>query len=94
MATRRYTGPACRAEIFLARDRNVDDAVRRAHESCRGPAGPAGGTLPFEQLCAHRRQGVRSPEVQRQIGAAHKYGVQTRDAEMTLTRVLEDLTAG
>lgn len=39
-------------------------------------------------------EGVRSPEVQRQIGAALKHGLQTRDAEMALARVLGDLTAG
>src|SRR3954468_15589737 len=38
-------------------------------------------------------EGVRSPEVQRQIGAALKHGLQTRDAEMALARVLGDLTA-
>jgi enoyl-CoA hydratase/carnithine racemase len=39
-------------------------------------------------------EGVRSPEVQRQIGAALKRGLQTRDAEMALARLLGDLTAG
>jgi enoyl-CoA hydratase/carnithine racemase len=39
-------------------------------------------------------EGVRSPEVQRQIGAALKNGLQTRDAEMALARLLGDLTAG
>ena len=38
-------------------------------------------------------EGVRSPEVQRQIGAALKHGLQTRDGEMALARVLGDLTA-
>jgi enoyl-CoA hydratase/carnithine racemase len=38
-------------------------------------------------------EGVRSPEAQKQIGAALKHGLQTRDAEMTLARVLGDLTA-
>jgi enoyl-CoA hydratase/carnithine racemase len=38
-------------------------------------------------------EGVRSPEVQRQIGAALKHGLQTPDAEMALARVLGDLTA-
>jgi enoyl-CoA hydratase/carnithine racemase len=38
-------------------------------------------------------EGVRSPEVQKQIGAALKHGLQTRDAEMALGRVLGDLTA-
>ena len=38
-------------------------------------------------------EGVRSPEVQRHIGAALKHGLQTRDAEMALARVLGDLTA-
>jgi enoyl-CoA hydratase/carnithine racemase len=38
-------------------------------------------------------EGVRSPEVQMQIGAALKHGLQTRDAEMDLARVLGDLTA-
>ena len=37
-------------------------------------------------------EGVRSPEAQRQIGAAMKHGLQTRDAEMDLARVLGDLT--
>src|SRR3954454_24497658 len=36
-------------------------------------------------------EGVRSPEAQRQIGAAMKNGLQTRDAEMALARVLGDL---
>jgi enoyl-CoA hydratase/carnithine racemase len=39
-------------------------------------------------------EGVRSPDVQRQIGAAIKQGLQTRDAEMDLGRVLGDLPAG
>ncbi|HYN51646.1 MAG TPA: enoyl-CoA hydratase-related protein [Thermoleophilaceae bacterium] len=38
-------------------------------------------------------EGVRSPEAQRQIGAALQHGLQTRDAEMALARVLGDLTA-
>ena len=38
-------------------------------------------------------EGVRSPEAQKQIGAALKHGLQTRDAEMALARVLGDLTA-
>jgi enoyl-CoA hydratase/carnithine racemase len=38
-------------------------------------------------------EGVRSPEAQMQIGAALKHGLQTRDAEMDLARVLGDLTA-
>src|SRR4051812_4243888 len=38
-------------------------------------------------------EGVRSPEVQRQIDAALKHGLQDRDAEMALARVLGDLTA-
>ena len=38
-------------------------------------------------------EGVRRPEVQRQIGAALEHGLQTRDAEMALARVLGDLTA-
>ena len=38
-------------------------------------------------------EAVRSPEVQRQIGAALKRGLQTRDAEMALARLLGDLTA-
>ena len=38
-------------------------------------------------------EGVRSPEAQRQIGAALKHGLQTRDAEMALARVLGDLAA-
>jgi hypothetical protein len=33
-------------------------------------------------------QGVRSAEAQRQIGAALKHGLQTRDAEMAPARVL------
>jgi enoyl-CoA hydratase/carnithine racemase len=36
-------------------------------------------------------EGVRSPEVQKQIGAALKHGLQTREAEMALGRVLGDL---
>jgi hypothetical protein len=38
-------------------------------------------------------EGVGSPEAQRQIGAALEHGLQTRDAEMALARVLGDLTA-
>ena len=38
-------------------------------------------------------EGVGSPEVQKRIGAAMKHGLQTRDAEMSLARVLGDLTA-
>ena len=38
-------------------------------------------------------EGVRSPEAQRQISAALKHGLQTRDGEMALARVLGDLTA-
>jgi enoyl-CoA hydratase/carnithine racemase len=38
-------------------------------------------------------EGVLSPEAQKQIGAALKHGLQTRDAEMSLARVLGDLTA-
>jgi enoyl-CoA hydratase/carnithine racemase len=38
-------------------------------------------------------EGVRSPEAQRQIGAAMKNGLQTRDAEMDLARLLGDLSA-
>ena len=38
-------------------------------------------------------EGVRRPEVQRQIGVALEHGLQTRDAEMALARVLGDLTA-
>jgi enoyl-CoA hydratase/carnithine racemase len=37
-------------------------------------------------------EGVRSPEVQEQIGAAMKNGLQTRDAEMDLARLLGDLS--
>ena len=37
-------------------------------------------------------EGVRSPEAQRRIGAALKHGLQTRDAEMALARILDDLT--
>jgi len=37
--------------------------------------------------------GVHSPETQRQIAAALEHGLQTRDAEMALARVLGDLTA-
>jgi enoyl-CoA hydratase/carnithine racemase len=37
-------------------------------------------------------EGVRSPEAERQIGAALKHGLQTRDAELDLGRVLGDLT--
>jgi enoyl-CoA hydratase/carnithine racemase len=36
-------------------------------------------------------EGVRRPEVQRQIGAALEHGLQTREAEMALARVLGDL---
>jgi enoyl-CoA hydratase/carnithine racemase len=35
-------------------------------------------------------QTVRTPEVQSRIGAAMKLGLQTRDAEMTLARILDD----
>jgi enoyl-CoA hydratase/carnithine racemase len=35
-------------------------------------------------------QAVRTPEVQSQIGAAMKRGLQTRDAEMVLARILTD----
>jgi enoyl-CoA hydratase/carnithine racemase len=38
-------------------------------------------------------EGVLSPEAQRQIGAAMKNGLQTRDAEMDLARLLGDLSA-
>ena len=38
-------------------------------------------------------EGVRSPAVQRQIGAAVEHGLQTREAEMDLARLLGDLTA-
>ena len=38
-------------------------------------------------------EGVRSAEVQRQIAAALKHGLQTRDGEMALARVLGDVTA-
>jgi enoyl-CoA hydratase/carnithine racemase len=38
-------------------------------------------------------QGVGSPEAQMQIGAAMKSGLQTRDAEMDLARLLGDLSA-
>jgi len=38
-------------------------------------------------------EGVRSPEAQRQIVAALEHGLQTRDAEMALARVLGDLPA-
>ena len=38
-------------------------------------------------------EGVGSPEVQKRIGAAMKHGLQTRDAEMSLARVLGDLPA-
>ncbi len=38
-------------------------------------------------------EGVRSPEAQRQISAALEHGLQTRDGEMALARVLGDLTA-
>jgi enoyl-CoA hydratase/carnithine racemase len=36
-------------------------------------------------------EGVRTPEVQRQIGAALEHGLQTRDAELALASVLGDL---
>jgi enoyl-CoA hydratase/carnithine racemase len=35
-------------------------------------------------------QTVRTPEVQSRIGAAMKLGLQTRDAEMALARILDD----
>jgi enoyl-CoA hydratase/carnithine racemase len=38
-------------------------------------------------------EGVRRPEVQQRIGAAMNYGLQTRDAEMDLGRILDDLVA-
>jgi len=38
-------------------------------------------------------EGVRSAEAQRQIAAALEHGLQTRDAEMALARVLGDLPA-
>jgi enoyl-CoA hydratase/carnithine racemase len=38
-------------------------------------------------------EGVLSPEAQRQIGAAMKNGLQTRDAEMDLARLLGDVSA-
>jgi enoyl-CoA hydratase/carnithine racemase len=37
-------------------------------------------------------QGVRTPEVQTQIGAAMEHGLQTRDAEMNLGRMVGELT--
>jgi enoyl-CoA hydratase/carnithine racemase len=37
-------------------------------------------------------EGVREPEAQRQIGAAMKHGLQTRDSELNLARVLGDLS--
>jgi enoyl-CoA hydratase/carnithine racemase len=37
-------------------------------------------------------EGVRDPAVQRQITAAVKHGLQTREAELSLARVLGDLT--
>ena len=39
-------------------------------------------------------EGVRSPEVQRRIGAAMKHGLQTRDAEMALGRMVGELAEG
>jgi enoyl-CoA hydratase/carnithine racemase len=39
-------------------------------------------------------EAVRDPAAQRQIAAALKHGLQTRDAEMELARVLGDLTDG
>jgi hypothetical protein len=38
-------------------------------------------------------EGVRSPEAQERIGAALKNGLQTRDAEMDLDRILGDSSA-
>ena len=38
-------------------------------------------------------EGVRSPDAQRQIGTALQHGLQTRDTEMALARVLVDWTA-
>jgi enoyl-CoA hydratase/carnithine racemase len=38
-------------------------------------------------------EGVRAPDAQRQTAAAMEHGLQTRDAEMALARVLGDLTA-
>jgi len=37
-------------------------------------------------------EGVREPEAQRRIGAAMKHGLQTRNAELDLARVLGDLS--
>ena len=39
-------------------------------------------------------EGVRRPEVQRQIGATMKHGLQTRDAEMALGRMVGELAEG
>ena len=39
-------------------------------------------------------EGVRAPDAQRQTAAAMEHGLQTRDAEMALARVLGDLTRG
>jgi enoyl-CoA hydratase/carnithine racemase len=39
-------------------------------------------------------EGVRAPDAQRQTAAAMEHGLQTRDAEMALARVLGDLTSG
>ena len=37
-------------------------------------------------------EGVRAPEAQNRIAAAMKQGLQTRDAELSLARMLDDLT--
>ena len=74
-----------------------------AHRIARFPA--AGHSLLKERVSADRLapvedfrrdsdlfgEGVRSPEAQKQIGAARKHGLQTRDVEMALGAVLGDL---
>jgi enoyl-CoA hydratase/carnithine racemase len=87
----------------LPADRLGDFVRSLAHRIARFPA--AGRAAVKERVNAialapvedYRRdsdlfgEGVRSPEAQRQISAALKHGLQTRDGEMDLARVLGDL---